>query len=164
VKPRYFWIGLVIALLSLSVGVHAVLLIASINDPSFGVEPDYEQKARNYDQIQRQREASRALGWMADLTTLPADAGEVGVSVNLFDRYGKPLREAEVSLETFHVARSGHWVRGQLEPAGDGVYAATLPLRRSGLWEFRLRVVLGDDVFTETIRKSVLSTPRNRTP
>ena len=67
-KPRYFWIGLVVALLALSVGVHAVLLIASINDPSFAVEPDYERKARNYDEIQRQREASRALGWMADLT------------------------------------------------------------------------------------------------
>lgn len=163
-KPRHFWIGLVIALLSLSVGVHAVLLIASINDPSFGVEPDYERKARNYDEVQRQREASRALGWMADLTALPADPGEVDVSVNLFDRYGKPLREAEVSVETFHVARSGNWVRGRLEPAGDGVYAATLPLRRSGLWEFRLRVVQDDHVYTETIRKSVLSTPRDRTP
>ena len=163
-KPRYFWIGLVVALLAFSVGVHAVLLIASINDPSFAVEPDYERKARNYDEIQRQREASRALGWMADLTTSPADPGEVQVSLSMFDRYGKPLREAAVSVETFHVARAGNWIRGELQPAGDGVYAATLPLRRSGLWEFRLKVVRGDDVYTETIRKSVLSTPRNSTP
>jgi len=162
VKPKWVWIGIVVGLLGMSLAIHTALLIFSLNDPSFAVEPDYERKAAQWDETQRRLAASRALGWTVDLSTAPADqAGEVDVTLHLFDRYGKPVREADVTLQTFHVARAGQIVSGELEPVGDGVYGARLPLRRSGIWEFRLSVTHGDELYVDTIRKSVLSTPRS---
>ena len=57
-------------------------------------------------------------------------------------------------------ARASEIHRGRLTESSQGVYANTMPLRRSGIWEFRLRVSRGKDVFTKKVRASVLSVPR----
>lgn len=162
-KPKVFWISLIVGLLTAHVGLHMVLLFAAVNDPSFAVEPDYERKAVEWDDIQRERERSQRFGWTVDLSTRPADTpGQVDVSLTLFDRFGKPVRDATAQVEAFHNARASNVVRQGLPHDADGVYAARLPLRRSGIWEFRLRVVRGDQVYVDTLRKSVLSVPRSR--
>ncbi len=54
-------------------------------------------------------------------------------------------------VEAFPSARASHVRSATLEPEGNGVYAAGLPEDRPGLWELRVRVTRGDDVFTQTL-------------
>jgi nitrogen fixation protein FixH len=157
------WIGIVVGLLTMTVAMQVLLLVVATTDPSFAVEPDYEARAARWNEVQRQEATNRRLGWTVDLETTPAATpGMAAVRVSLFDTWGKPLRDATVEIETFHAARAANVVKATLPGDGEGAYVATLPLRPSGLWEFRLTARSGDDLFTARIRKSVLTTPGGR--
>ena len=86
--------------------VQGALLLFAINDPSFAVEPDYERKALNWDDAQRERAASRSLGWTTELSTRPASTpGEVEVGLDLFDRHGKRVHDVPRRPLGRHAAR-----------------------------------------------------------
>jgi nitrogen fixation protein FixH len=162
-KAQIFWIGFVVCMLLMSVVIYGTALIISLTDPTFAVEPDYEQKAANWDQHRAQVATNNRLGWMADLTTTAADEPEhVDVSLALFDKWGKPINGASVEVETFYNARASRRIHDTLEQVGEGAYEKRMELSPSGVWEFRLVVKRKDDTFTKTIRKSILSVPRGR--
>jgi nitrogen fixation protein FixH len=75
------------------------------------------------------------------------------------DRAGAPVAGARVAVEAFPSARAGQVVAAALEPEGDGVYAAGMPLGRPGLWELRVRVTRGEQVFTRTISQDLAGRP-----
>jgi hypothetical protein len=156
-RPAVVWIGIVVALLAMSVTGHAVLLFSAIYDPSFAIEPDYERKAANWDEIQRLKRQSAELGWTVSLGTTPGrQRGDVDLRLQLVDRLGDPITDATVELDAFHNARAGRILRGHPVHQADGVYEETLPARRSGVWEFRLNITRGEEVYVGTIRKSVV--------
>lgn len=161
-RPAVVWIGIIVGLLAMSVIGHAVLLISAVYDPSFAIEPDYEQKAANWDDHQRQEATNRELDWTVDLSVQASpDAGAgVGVTVDAYDRWGKPIKDARVSYEAFHLARANRMHRGDLPHQADGHYTAVLPIIRSGQWEWRLVVERDGQRFTRTLRKSVIAPPR----
>ncbi len=68
------------------------------------------------------------------------------------DRDGRPLTGATVTVEAFASARANRMATVTLTPeTTPGAYAATLDGARPGLWELRLRVVRGEQVFTRTL-------------
>jgi len=149
-KP-WFWPAFLGGLLALGVGVNVALLVVANSDPSFAVEEDYYGKAIRWDDKRAQDARNVALGWHLDFAAVPAvgpDAPAMELTVAVRDRDGHALDHAVVHLETFALARSAQVDRADLAGAGDGLYRATLPLRRPGLWEFRFRVALGADTFT----------------
>jgi nitrogen fixation protein FixH len=157
VKAKIFWVGLIVALLSMTVLTYGVGLILAISDPSFAVEENYEQKAENWDEIQRERHESDQLGWTIDLSVKPGGIrGEADVSLELYDQWGKAIHEAIVEVECFHNARAADIQRTQLDFVADQYYGKRMMLQRSGLWEFRLRITAGDDIFVKKLRKSVV--------
>src|SRR5262249_54469584 len=80
-----------------------------------------------------------------------ARRGEVTVMARIDDQAGRAVEGARVRLETFHSARARRVLVATLGPAPGGGYRAALPLDRPGLWELRLRVERGDQVFTPAI-------------
>ncbi len=163
-SPKVFWIGMVVGLLSMSVIIHGIAIIIAVSDPSFALEPDYEQKARDWDSIQLQQQTSKQLGWTVDLDTSPVgEFGDVLVQLSVFDKWGKPILDGEVNIDMFHNARAKNIFRAELEHISDGLYTAVLPLRRSGVWEFRLTIKRDDDLYVDTLRKTV-TIPRKRGP
>ena len=85
----------------------------------------------------------------------PGDArGRKTVTVHLADRAGAPIEGAQVAVEAFHNARASRILSAALSPAGPE-YAAVMPLDRPGLWEFRLRVTRGREVFVATLTHDV---------
>ena len=159
-SARTRWIALIVGLLGATVVFHVSLLVFSLFDPSFAVVPDYERRAAEWDDTQRELQRSRELGWTVDLDTTPAKApGFVEVALQLFDRHGAPIRDADARVETFHNARATELLRGRLQHTQDGKYLAILPMRRPGVWEMRLRIVHGEDTYTGVVRKSVVTAP-----
>jgi hypothetical protein len=159
-KPAWVWGGVIVGLLVMCLAIQTTLLIYAINDPAFAVEPDYEWKARHWDELQRERARSAALGWSVDLQTAPDDqAGRVRLELLLTDRDGAPIPTADVRLTGFHNARADDRLDGRLAHVADGLYTDVLPIRRSGIWEFRLEITRGEDRYLGTVRKSVISVP-----
>ncbi len=164
-KSGKVWIGLVIGLLLLSVGIQAAMLVLASSDPSFALEPEYEQKALEWDALKRERQRSDALGWEVKLRAIPAKVrGQVEVRLTAMDAADQPIDGAQVSLEGFHNARLSEIRSWTLPYRGEGVYAETLPLQRAGVWEFRVRIDRGDDRYIDRFRKSVVTEPRKEAP
>ncbi|ANM31614.1 hypothetical protein ABI59_21715 [Acidobacteria bacterium Mor1] len=156
------WIGLVVGLLLLSVGIQAAMIVIASSDPSFALEPEYERKALEWDALKRERQQSEALGWEVKLRALPATTrGQVELRLEAVDELGAAIDDARVHLEGFHNARLGDLRGWELPHQGDGLYSDLLPLQRAGVWEFRVRIERGDDLYVDRFRKSVVTEPRD---
>jgi nitrogen fixation protein FixH len=144
-----------VALLAASAGANIALVVITSRDTSFAVEPNYYAKALAWDQTMAQQARSEALGWSLGLRVDPAAArGRKTVTVRLADRAGAPIEGAEVAVEVFHNARASRILSAALSPEGQG-YVAVMPIDRPGLWEFRLRVTRGPEVFVATLTRDV---------
>jgi nitrogen fixation protein FixH len=161
-KAKYAWIAVIVVMLAVPVILYAgAIILVTVNPVS--IEPDYEEKAANWDATRRQELMNKKLDWTLDLATQPAErAGQVRVRVELYDTFGKPIRNGEVVLEAFHVLRPDKVVSATLASNGEGVYSATVAMRPSGVWEFAFTAESDDRVYTETVRTSVLSQPGGR--
>ncbi len=154
-KKGTFWALLPVGLLlGMFVG-WGVMLSLALDDPSFGVEPDYYEKALHFDAYEAQRRESRRLGWALDFEVEEASGKDAELSVRLLDAKRQPLDNAKVQVTAFHNARSRNVKTLVLEPRGSGRYAARLSSPRPGLWEFRFRVDKGTDRFLKVIRADV---------
>jgi len=146
------WPLIVPGLLLLQVAVSGLTLYAALSNPSFAAEPDYYRKAMDWDATAARKRAEAALGWrlQVDVSSTTSASNERAVRVLVHDRDGKPVEGAAVSAEVFHHARAAE--RSEVVFSGDGAgcYAATLEMRRIGLWEFRLKVLRGEERVTAT--------------
>ena len=151
----WYWpVGLA-ALLVGSAGANIALVFVTSRDASFAVEPDYYAKALAWDETMAQQARNEALGWSLGLRLEPTgERGRMTVAVRLTDGAGAPLPGARIAIETLHNARASRVLAAVLEARGLD-YAAAMPLARPGLWEFRVRVTRGPDVFTATLMRDV---------
>jgi nitrogen fixation protein FixH len=135
-------------------------MLVATGDPSFAVEPDYYQKALRWDETMAQEARNEDLGWSVAVTfERAARAGEVKLAARVNDRAGRAIEGARVGVEAFHSARARHVLRATLSPEATGGYSAMLRLDRPGVWELRLRVERGDQVFTKTLVQELARTP-----
>lgn len=150
------WPFLLVGLLLSGVGANVGLLLVARSDPSFAVEKDYYRKALAWDETARQEERDRELGWSVGVDAAASGRGPgwYDVVLTVRDDAGRPVRGAAVGIETFHHARAADVLRAELEER-DGRYVATLPLRRRGLWELRVRVERGATVYTATLQEEL---------
>lgn len=153
---RFRWIALIVGLLLFSVGTQAILIVSALSSPSFAVVPDYENKARNWDDVARQRALNERLAFTidAEVAALPAP-GEAFVEVRLWDTWGKPLREATLNAEAFQLSRAQHPLRLKFHHVQDNLYRAQATLAPPGLWQFDWVVERGADRYTESSRIEV---------
>jgi nitrogen fixation protein FixH len=149
--PRWsIWPGAIFALLGMNVAVVAVTTFLALGDSSVGVEPNYYEKAVDWDRIAAQRDRSAALGWTVEVVERD------GVSIVLRTRDGTPISGARMIATVFHHARSAERAEITLterDPAASpGEYT---PVERvfatAGLWELRLIVDHAGERFTADV-------------
>ena len=154
------WPALIVALLVGGAGANIWLMLVATGDASFAVEADYYEKALRWDDAMAQEARNARLGWsVAVRLERAAQPGEGWVRARVVDRDGVPVAGARVGVEAFHSARASRIVRAGLTPEAGGGYAARLPLDRPGLWELRVRVERGDQVFTRTLDQDLGRAP-----
>ncbi|HHQ48186.1 MAG TPA: hypothetical protein ENK19_04800 [Acidobacteria bacterium] len=158
-KPSVRWPLLIAGLLTLHAAGMVTFAVIASSDPSHAVEKDYYQKALHWDEHRAQLAADAALGWQAEATARPAQPGLAAVTIALTDHDGQPVTGASAHLEAFHMARGKRILESDLEETAPGVYTATLPMRRDGKWELRLRAQRGDDLFTAVLKRYLVVTP-----
>ncbi len=143
---------IIVALLVGGAGANVGLMLVATGDASFAVEPRYYEKALRWDETMAQEARNRALGWSIAVAFDGAPRpGQVELAARVNDRRGHAVEGARVGVEAFHSARASHVLTATLGPEATGRYSAMLPLDRAGLWELRLRVERGGEVFTQTL-------------
>jgi len=148
-QGKHIWMFVPVGLLLLSATIGAITVFVALNDPGFGVEEDYYQKGLDHDAALEQARRNQELGWVLKLEAAVVEGAPLSPgTLRLRDRDGAPIAGARVSLEAFPVARSAERIEAELAEAEAGVYRAELPLRRTGKWEFRFRVVAAGEVYT----------------
>ena len=154
------WPLILAGLLLGGVGANIALMLVATGDASFAVEPNYYAKAVAWDETMAQEAKNAALGWGVAVTLDRAPVpGKVELAARITDRAGAPISGASVSVEAFHSSRARRVFTAPLLPAADGRYAVTLPLERPGLWEIRVRIERGPEVFTRTVMQDLPAGP-----
>ena len=156
----WYWPLVVIGLLVGGAGANVGFMLVATGDASFAVEPDYYRKALDWDRTMAQEARNAELGWSVSARLERAGrADDARLVARVTDRAGAPVGGARVAVEAFASARASQIVSATLDPRGDGIYATSLPSGRPGLWELRLRVTRGAEVFTRTISQDLPGRP-----
>ncbi len=143
----WIWPLAVVGMLSVSMTVCAITVIAAVGDPSYAIEDDYYQKAVDWDHSREVEIASGRLGWQADATLTTGDGL---LTVTIDDADGAPVTDALVRAMVFHHARRGDAQELVLRAQGNGRYTAVLNRPREGQWQVRIRASRGQDHFVLT--------------
>jgi len=148
VKRGMQWPIAVAVVLGLTVIGDVTVAVIASRDEAFAVEPDFYQKAVNFDDEMALRAASRTLGWQLAPSLQLGRPGTPGlVSITLRDSTGAPLAGARVELLAMHNARASRQLTATLKDLGAGSYEAALDAERPGEWELRFMVTRGSDRF-----------------
>jgi hypothetical protein len=152
-----FWAWVPAGLLgSMLLGLGTLAYIA-IDDPGFALEPNYYEKAVQWDRSLAEARESQELGFRLEPAhglILGADGG-IEVELELRDRQGRPVSGAELSLEAFPNAAAHKIHHSKLVEASPGTYRAELRDGASGLWELRCKVAYGTARFQQVLRLDV---------
>ena len=156
---EHVWPTIVIAALSANVVLGIVLARVASSGASLTVEPDYYRKAVEWDSTLAQQRRNASLGWRLAPAMGARHGAEGGVlAFTIEDAAGLPVSGAEVRVEARQVAHADEPLVARLAPAEPGRYGGVVPMRRDGLWEFRVDAVRGSDRFTEVVRLDVSRT------
>lgn len=154
-RGRY-WPVAIVGLLVSGAAANIGFMIVANRDATFAVEPDYYRKAVDWDRTMAQEARNAELGWRVSAELEAADGGRARLVARVADHDGRPVSDATVVVEAFPSARAREIASFTLAPAGAaGAYTVTLPGARPGLWELRLRVTRGAQVFTRTLSQDL---------
>jgi len=150
--PHIRWPAFVAGALALQVVASLATIYLATSNPSYAVEDDYYRKALDWDAKRAQDRHNLELGWQLRFEVEPAtlSSDQAVLSVTLSDPGGAPVDDALVAVDAFHNARADQILQGRLEGLGGGRYAASLPISRRGVWEFRFVAERGGDRYTYT--------------
>ncbi len=146
------WPAVIIGALALHVVVSLVTVWIATSNPSYAVEEDYYQKALHWDDKRAQDGRNTVLGWQIafDVNRTEVIGEPATLELEVTDASGRPLSRATVTVETFHNTRAGEILTARMVTGDDGRCSAPLPIKRTGVWEFRFIVDHGTDRFTHT--------------
>jgi nitrogen fixation protein FixH len=146
------WPIAIVVVLAATVAGNIVVYVLAGRGTGDLVEPDYYARAVAWDSTQADRAASAALGWRADASLARATGGGAAFRLRLWDRAGRPVPGATVSVEGIHNLDPLRRVRGTFVTGPDGTARAHLPFDRAGLWELRVTARRGAARFFDDLR------------
>lgn len=150
------WLGLLAFVLL----VNVVFIVTAFNTSPGLVEEGYYEKGRDHEEnFQKRMEARNRLGWEMNLHT----PEEILVnqprtySLNIVDKAGLPLKDAEVTFQAYRPSDSAADFAGEMEMLSTGVYQSRLDFSLKGIWDLKVMVRQGDDELEVSRRINVLA-------
>lgn len=141
------WPLIIVSLILANAATVGLTVYFAASDKTFGVEPDYYNKAVQWDRQAREQDRAAQLGWHVDLELNAPQivGGQPVLTVHLYGscptaNIPMEINDAVIRVEAFAQARSSQRVHADLLGTGNGTYQAPLAVGRTGLWELRLRI------------------------
>lgn len=127
----------------------------ALRDHGTAAEPDYYRRALAWDEAQAARTAGERLRWTVSPSLSRGDDGSVLLELTVVDKWGVPIDGAVVAVEVIPVRAADLATTVACLETAAGVYAASIPVRAHGQWEFRVRIERGDDRLEERVRRTI---------
>ncbi len=145
------WPAIIVTVLVAQIGFGIWMARLAGSDPHHAVEPNYYQRAVDWDSTMAQSRRDRALGWRAVATMTRTAGRSASLHITLVDSLGASLTVDSISVEALAIAHAGTIERPKL--MSDGLaYVGTLATAASGLWEVHVRAARSTDLFTAKLR------------
>jgi len=136
---------IIISVIALS-AVVATIIIGNETFDGIVVEKPYEQGLL-WDKIQDRKIES---GWKAVINNRTIKTGNAEISISVFDKSGKPLADASVSLVISRPSTSVYDRNYETVRQSDNSYAAKVFFPLFGYWDLKIRVAKkGESVIFE---------------
>lgn len=142
----------VVVILAATVAGNIGVIVLTKDDPSFAIEPDYYRKAVAWDSTQARIVRSNALAWTVSAQLSEDTSGANVLTLQLLDDTGAAVHDAQLTGTLLHVARANDVQSVVFSETSTGLYAATVPMARRGMWELRLAAVRNAEQFQQTVR------------
>ena len=123
----------------------AMIWVAFATWPGLTTRSAY-QKGLDYNDALAARAAEAELGWRADLRLRPDAARGQVLEVDLQDRHGSFIRDAQVRARLVRPTHEGHDLEVDLPYHTAGTYRASLEVPLAGQWDVRVSARRGDAV------------------
>ena len=153
-KKGSYWPWLLVGLLVSGSSFNLYMVHRALSDPSFAVEKNYYKKALQWDQTMAQKRTNAKLGWAIKANVKPhlkKNKASIKVHAKVVDKSGQVVKDAHVSFEAFHNARSARRFNKDMRRYNDS-HNTTIPTYRQGIWVFQYTVLRGKQRFTQTLR------------
>ena len=150
------WLGLLITVVAVNV---AFIITAFKTSPGL-VEENYYEKGRDVEEhFHKRMEARNRLGWDINVQT-PSEiviGQESTFNVNVVDKVGMPLNNAEVTLQAYRPSDATADMSIKMDFVSHGIYQTRLTLPLKGIWDLKVKVRSGEDELDISRRISVLA-------
>ena len=135
IPEKYFWPGLIMGLLGLSVTWWVGMLFIAQSGGGPQVVEGYYERSVDYESIQQMRRAAEKSGWSVEVDW--RRGAEQGAQFQVVDRGGQPVVGLEGTVEIRRPERAGTVGKAELRavPGTPGRYAAGVEPSRPGLWD-----------------------------
>jgi len=149
------WALVPFAMLGGSVVLAVVTVRAATSGQGAAVERGYYAKAVAWEEVQRQRAENDRLRWSVTgaFAPSPDDPRTPRLELAVTDKWDVPIEGAVVEVEAIPIKAVDRAATLALREGAAGRYAADLPVRMDGQWEFRVSVVRGDDRYEDSFRR-----------
>lgn len=139
-RAAWFWGGLVVCFLTAQVAVGVVAIVLATGDPSVAIEPDYYEKALNWDKHVAEKEASDRLGWSCAIEVVPTQEASPThqLLIHMNDRSGQSVEDLKGKVKLYHHARAAEIQSLAIKPLSPGLYVVAAQMERTGLWQIEL--------------------------
>ena len=127
----------------LVVAVNAIMITVAVKSfTGLTTTEPYTRGLRFNDQI-REAEVYERLGWKIAARFRPTSARIGTIEINLADRDGAPITDAEVNAEFSRPVEKGHDFTLTLRSVGGGRYVGNLEFPLAGIWDVKYRIERG---------------------
>ncbi|MDZ4830641.1 MAG: FixH family protein [Phycisphaerae bacterium] len=149
------WMLVPIVLLGVSVTLAAVTVSFAIAGRPLGVEPDYYEKSLRWDDDRTQAGANDRLGWALSPEISGGQNGFARLAITVKDKHGVLIPVDAMEVEAIPIRNADLRTHVALDRESEGCFAADVPLRFTGQWEFRVRASRGGDTYTDRFRRTL---------
>ena len=147
-SAQLLWTTIILMFFSIQAIIWTVAISITANDSSHAVVAGYDEQALSWDEVKKARQLSDHLGWLAQISVDSTGdiRGNRGLTVQVKDRDGNSIPNANVQLRAFHRGAAGEPQLVAFDEIGPGVYASTIRVNRFGKWCFAGTVTVDEDV------------------
>jgi nitrogen fixation protein FixH len=149
------WMFVPVLLLMCSVTTITVTVMLAVVGHPLGEEPDYYAKAVAWDTHRAQIATNDRLGWVVTPVLSAGSGGVARLTLDVRHKHGLYIDPETVTVDAIPVRAAELHQELTLERTADGRYAADLPLRVAGQWEFRVTIRKGEDLYTDVFRRTL---------
>lgn len=149
------WMLVPIGLLAASVLSGTLTVLLAVAGRPLGVEPNSYERGLSHDRERTQAAANDRLAWIVSPEISGGRDGLPRLTISVTDKRGISIPAESATVEAIPIRNADLRTAVELAPEGEGRFAGEIPLRISGQWEFRIVVRRGQDVYTDTFRRSL---------